>query len=110
MHDVEPARAQKLVALLADKGATRIRAGSNDPRGFDLVCNATPMGMADGDPLPLDPKLLAPSMFVGDVVAGHGETPLIKAARAAGCRTADGDAMVVAVLDVMCDMLEQAWT
>jgi shikimate dehydrogenase len=30
--------------------------------------------------------------------------------REAGCRTADGDAMVVAVLDVMCDMLQGAWT
>ena len=46
---------------------------------------------------------------VGDVVAGHGETALMKAARAAGCRTADGDAMVVAVLDVMCDFVGDAW-
>ena len=90
-------------------GGQRIRAGSNDPRGFDLICNATPMGMADGDPPPLDVTRLAASMFVGDVVAGHGETPLIKAARAAGCRTADGDAMVVAVLDVMCDFVQRAW-
>ena len=49
-------------------------------------------------------------MFVGDVVAGHGVTGIIAAARAAGCRTADGDAMVVAVLDVMCDFLQDAWT
>ena len=67
------------------------------------------MGMADGDPLPLDPAKLKPSMFVGDVVAGHGETPLMKDARAAGCSTADGDTMVVAVLDVMCDFVLQAW-
>jgi shikimate dehydrogenase len=109
VHDVDVARAQKLAALLKIMGGDRIRAGSNDPRGFDLICNATPMGMADGDPPPFDVTRLAPSMFVGDVVAGHGETPLIKAARAVGCRTADGDAMVVAVLDVMCDLLEQAW-
>ena len=110
VHDVDPARSAKLVDLLQQKGGGRIKAGSNDPRGFDVVANATPMGMADGDPLPLDQNLLAPSMFVGDVVAGHGETPLIRAAREAGCRTADGDAMVVAVLDIMCDMLEKAWS
>ncbi len=110
VNDVDETRSKKLVDLLKDKGGDRIRAGSNDPTGFDLICNATPMGMADGDPLPIDPALLTPSMFVGDVVAGHGETPLIKAAREAGCRTADGDAMVVAVLDVMCDILEEAWT
>jgi len=110
LHDTDPARANQLVELLKHKGGERIRVGSNDPRDYDLVCNATPMGMAEGDPLPIDAKLLAPSMFVGDVIAGHGETPLIRAAREAGCRTADGDAMVVAVLDVMCDFLQDAWT
>jgi shikimate dehydrogenase len=110
VHDSDEARSKKLVDLLKDMGGERVRAGSNDPRGYDLICNATPMGMADGDRLPIDAKLLSPSMFVGDVVAGHGETPLIRAAREAGCRTVDGDAMVVAVLDVMCDILQDAWT
>jgi shikimate dehydrogenase len=106
VNDADPARAQRIVGLLKPQAGDRIREGSNDPTGFDVVSNATPMGMAEGDPLPLDPAKLRPSMFVGDVVAGHGETPLIKAARAAGCRTADGDAMVIAVLDVMCDFLQ----
>jgi len=109
VHDRDEARARKLVALLEDKAGGRVRVGPGDPAGFDVVSNATPMGMADGDPLPLDPARLAPSMFVGDVVAGHGETALMKAARAAGCRTADGDAMVIAVLDVMCDFVQDAW-
>jgi shikimate dehydrogenase len=109
VHDVDPARSERIVGLLGDKHGQRVKAGSNDPTGFDIVSNATPMGMADGDPLPLDPAQLKPTMFVGDVVAGHGETPLMKAARAAGCRTADGDAMVVAVFDVMCDFVGEAW-
>lgn len=109
VHDADPARAERLVSLLRDKHGKRIEAGSSDPRGFDVISNATPMGMEEGDPLPLDTSLLSASMFVGDVVAGHEETPLIKAAREAGCRTADGDAMVVAVLDVMCDFLLDAW-
>jgi len=109
VHDSNAQRVSTLLDLLKDKGGGRLRAGSNDPDGFDLVCNATPMGMAEGDPLPLDPLKLKSHMFVGDVVAGHGETPLIKAAREVGCRTADGDDMVVAVLDIMCDFVEQAW-
>lgn len=109
VHDVDEARAGKIVDLLQDKAGDRVKVGSNNPTGFDVVSNATPMGMADVDPLPLDAGKLDTSMFVGDVVAGHGETPLIKAAREAGCQTADGDAMVVAVLDVMCDLLEEAW-
>jgi len=109
VHDVDGARAEKLVGMLKDNAGDGVRVGDGDPTGFDLVSNATPMGMEDGDPLPLDPAKLDASMFVGDVVAGHGETALMKAARAAGCRTADGDAMVVAVLDVMCDFLLEAW-
>lgn len=109
VHDVDRSRAEDLVDLLREKAGSRVEVGANDPTDFDLVCNATPMGMVEGDPLPLDPALLRDSMFVGDVVAGHGETALIKAAREAGCRTADGDAMVVAVLDVMCDFLIDSW-
>lgn len=110
VHDMDESRSQKIVDLLQDKAGDRVTVGnSNDPTGFDVVSNATPMGMAEGDPLPLDPAKLDASMFVGDVVAGHGETPIIKAAKAAGCQTADGDAMVVAVLDVMCDFLFEAW-
>ena len=60
--------------------------------------NATPMGMEDGDPLPVVAVLLTPSVFVGDVIAGHGVTPFIKAAQAVGCKTANGGRMVEAGL------------
>lgn len=39
-----------------------------DPQGHDLVVNATPLGMKEGDPLPLDPQRLTPGTFVGEVV------------------------------------------
>jgi len=70
-----------------------------------MVCNATPLGMAAGDPLPLDPALLSAEMFVGDVVAGHGLTPFLAAARAVGCKTTDGDQMVDAVQTIMLDFM-----
>ena len=44
-----------------------VRTGSNDPAGFDLVVNATPMGMNEGDPLPLDVSRLSPETFVSEV-------------------------------------------
>lgn len=83
----------------------RVSRGTNDPTGFDLVFNATPLGMADTDPLPLDASLLSASTFVGDVIAGHGTTPLVAAARAAGCGTATGANMVEAAQDLMVDFL-----
>jgi shikimate dehydrogenase len=68
-----------------------------------MVCNATPLGMAARDPLPVPAGALVPSMFVGDVIAGHGLTPLVQAARAAGCKTATGVQMVEAVQEMMLD-------
>ncbi len=105
IHDMDQARLAKLLELVADLGRGQVTAGPPDPRGCDMVCNATPMGMAEGDPLPVPADLLAPSMFVGEVIAGHGETPFMAAARAAGCRTANGDQMVEAVQEVMLNFM-----
>jgi shikimate dehydrogenase len=105
IHDAEESRVRALLDLLADFGDGRAIAGPPDPTRCDLVFNATPMGMEDGDPLPVNAALLAPSMFVGDVIAGHGVTPLIKAAHAAGCKTANGGHMVEAVQDLMADFM-----
>ena len=71
-----------------------VTTGSNDPAGFDLVVNATPLGMNPGDPLPLDVKRLAPTTFVGEVVMKQEVTPLLRAAREKGCRTQIGTEML----------------
>jgi shikimate dehydrogenase len=105
IHDADQSRVADLLELLNDLGRGRVGAGPADPAGCDLVCNATPLGMADGDPLPVDPALLRSSMFVGDVIAGHGLTPFLAAAQAAGCRTANGGHMVEAAQDVMADFM-----
>ena len=62
-----------------------VRTGSADPTGYDLVVNATPLGMNDGDPLPIDINLLSPTTFVGEVVMKSAVTPLLRAARERGC-------------------------
>ena len=56
--------------------------------------NATPLGMKDGDPLPVDPARLAPGSFVGEVVMRQEVTPFLAAARARGCDTQVGTAML----------------
>jgi shikimate dehydrogenase len=105
IHDAGEGRTAKLIGLLSDIGRGRVNAGPPDPTGCDMVCNATPMGMADGDPLPVAAHLLKSSMFVGDVIAGHGVTPFLQTARTAGCKTANGDQMVEAVQTVMLDFM-----
>jgi shikimate dehydrogenase len=72
----------------------RVRNGTNDPHGFDLVVNATPLGMQAGDPLPFDVTRLAPTTFVGEVVMKTELTPLLLAARERGCPTQIGTDML----------------
>lgn len=62
-----------------------VTTGSNDPAGYDVIVNATPLGMKDDDPLPFDISRISPSTFVGEVVMKQAITPLLAAARAKGC-------------------------
>ncbi|WP_416558915.1 shikimate dehydrogenase family protein [Limnohabitans sp. yimb22184] len=71
-----------------------VQTGSNDPAGHDLVVNATPMGMNEGDPLPLDVTRLSPDTFVGEVVMKAETTAFLAAAQARGCRTQVGTDML----------------
>lgn len=74
--------------------ALQVSTGSNDPAGFDLVVNATPMGMAQGDPMPMDIDRIAPSTFVGEVVMKTEMTAFLQAAQARGCRFQIGSDML----------------
>jgi len=63
----------------------RVKTGSADPTGCNIIVNATPLGMNDGDPLPVDVSRIAPSAFVGEVVMKQEITPFLAAVRARGC-------------------------
>jgi len=71
-----------------------LQTGSNDPTGFDVLVNATPLGMNVGDPLPVDMARVAPRTFVGEVVMKSETTAFLQAAQARGCRTQIGTDML----------------
>ena len=95
LHDTRGAHAIALAAQLQGHfpGAV-IDAGDAALAGFDLVVNATPLGMEAGDPLPVDAGQLSPAMTVGEIVMKQEITPLLAAARARGCRTVTGREML----------------
>jgi shikimate dehydrogenase len=62
-----------------------VKTGSRDPVGYDIVINATPLGMNEGDPLPVDVSRINPGTFVGEVVMKEEITPLLRAAKEKGC-------------------------
>lgn len=101
IHDADAARRDALLARLQTQPGKRVRAGSSDPSGFALVANATPTGMRSGDPYPVQVDKLAAGMFVGDVITAPAVTPLIEAARRAGCATQVGGGMFAEVLKLM---------
>jgi shikimate dehydrogenase len=68
----------------------KVSLGSNDPSPFEVVVNATPLGMHAGDPMPLDVSRLAPSTYVAEVVMKQETTAFLAAARARGCATQIG--------------------
>lgn len=89
--DVAQGLAQR---LLQHYPTMTVRTGRKDPAGFELVVNATPMGMNDGDPLPLDMSRLDAATFVGEVVMKSEMTAFLKAAKARGCSIQVGSDML----------------
>jgi shikimate dehydrogenase len=95
LYDANPQAAVSLMQRLRNHyPVLELSAGSNDPAGFDLVVNGTPMGMNDGDPLPVDVSRLTPDTFVGEVVMKHEMTAFLKAVQARGCRFQVGSDML----------------
>jgi shikimate dehydrogenase len=79
-------------AALAPRG-TAVGVQDVPVEGFDVVVNATPLGM-HGEPPPFDPERLRSGQFVFDTVY-PAETRLLAAARARGAAAAGGLGMLV---------------
>ena len=95
LFDVNAAAAEALAGRLrAQYPALQVHTGSNDPAGHVLVVNATPMGMNEGDPLPLDVSRIAPGTFVGEVVMRTEMTAFLNAALQRGCPVQIGSDML----------------
>ena len=95
LFDLNAASAEGLASRLKQYYPDmEVNVTSNDPAGYDMVVNATPLGMKDTDPLPFDPERLSPTTFVGEVVMKQEITPMLKAAKARGCKYQVGTDML----------------
>ncbi len=82
-------------AALAPDGRTMSFAAFNGVANeFDVVVNATPIGM-QGEEFPIVPSTLRGDVFVFDTVYSPATTPLVAAATAAGRRAVNGLGMLV---------------
>ncbi|MFO1413852.1 MAG: shikimate dehydrogenase [Burkholderiales bacterium] len=95
LYDVRPAAAEALAGRLRQYyPQIAVATGSNDPAGFDIVVNGTPMGMHAGDPLPVDVDRIDRDAWVGEVVMKQEMTAFLEAAKARGCRFQVGTDML----------------
>ena len=89
----EPGRAQAFVAWAASRDVPARVAAATEP--CDLVINATPLGLKESDPLPIPPTQLNGARAALDLVYAPGETPWVRALRAAGIPARDGRDLLV---------------
>jgi shikimate dehydrogenase len=101
--DASAQRLASLVQRLATVSTTQVSAGSRSAAGYDIVINATPMGMQAGDPLPFDVTTLSAHCLVADVITQPTVTPALAAAQALGCATVTGVDMFECVRDRLVD-------
>ena len=73
--------------------------------GFDLVVNASPVGMRPGDGLPGDIGALSKGTLVGDVVVSDAPTAIIREAIERGCTWANGRDMHSGQIDAIMGFL-----
>lgn len=91
VHARRPEQARELTALGARAGPWP------PPRGsWDLLVNCTPLGGGDERETSPVPAAVLDGRLVYDLTYGPGESALVREARAAGCKTLDGLAMLVA--------------
>lgn len=105
--EIDDDRASALVRRIsAVTGDLPVDLGPADPRGFDLVINASPMGMADRPESPLLHPVTG-STVVFDVVAKPAVTMLIASALANGAVAIGGAEMIRGQVDLIADFFAQ---
>ena len=75
--------------------ALEMGASAASPSECTLIINATPLGMGDGDHLPLRPEAAPQARFALDLVYRAGETAWVRAMRSAGVRAMDGREVLI---------------
>ena len=96
IFDSEPARAEKLVALLAPRGGARVAASVEEALdGATGLVNGTPVGMLPNRDTPVPAALLRADLWVADAVYSPLITPLLAAAREKGARIMTGRELAI---------------
>jgi shikimate dehydrogenase len=95
IHNRSNTRAVELVEKLHEAlPDVAIAAGAADASSFDVVINATSLGLRDSDPLPVPADTLSPQTLVCEAVIRDGDTSLLAEARKRSCMVHHGQYML----------------
>ncbi len=96
LFDPTPGKAREVAERLsASHSAPVDAADTSNPEGFDLVVNASPLGLNPTDPLPCDVTQLDTGAALVDIVMKNYPTPVLQAVRARGLHCEPGFEMLI---------------
>ena len=96
LFDPVPGKANEVAARIAASAKGRVYAvDSADPAGFDVVVNASPLGLKLTDPMPCDVARMEPHAALVDILMKNQPTPVVRAARARGLVAQPGFEMMI---------------
>lgn len=96
LYDPTPGKAQALARRLGAGGPAQVMSvASSDPAGFDVVVNASPLGLQAADPLPCDVSRMALEAALVDILMKNHPTLLVRAARTRGLAALIGFEMLI---------------
>lgn len=95
LHDLGDRASLLAQQLQPHAPKTRVAPASADPAGYDLVVNATPLGLRADDPLPFDADRLDAGAVVVDILMKPQGTPLLHACARRGIAVLPGFEMLV---------------
>jgi len=94
LFDIDTTKLEKLVSDLSEiRNNISILKNITELQDFDLLINATPLGLRTADPLPLDVSLLYSQQTVCDLI--YKKTSLLSQAEQRGCKTVGGLGMLL---------------
>ncbi|WP_282374891.1 shikimate dehydrogenase [Pseudomonas sp. PS01302] len=106
IHNRSSARAATLVERLqALFPNVALSVNDGNASGFDVVINATSLGLQDSDALPINPETLTPGALVCDAVIRAGNTAFLSAAHTRGCSIHHGQHMIYGQIIQICKFI-----
>ena len=99
LYDPTPDKARLLaqqIDIAVDNSRVEcVAADSSDPCGYDVVVNASPLGLMMGDAMPCDVSRLDGGACVVDILMKNQPTPFLQAVRARGLQAEPGFEMLI---------------